>query len=193
MIGDRCLRGPIRCAERSIVDGGVTAGTALYGPLCATDHRSVRAALDDLPWLRLELSLALGQPASGGDGGTTRVHPDLPIREDVDATMRELDLVVFSWAEIIGYELRLSPTTKFYAAARRIAVHLDTLYHLHTGQPVQRWVSASAVYGLPPETPGTVRASGEALVTRYLSGGHGALELHRLWVRGCGLIRRDAN
>lgn len=186
----RCLRGPVRCAERGVSDGAVRAGSALYGPLCVSDHGKVRAALSDLPWLRLELALALREPAAGGDGGTTRVHPDIPLREDVDALIRELDRAVFSWSTALADELGLAELNRFAPSARRIAVHLDTLYVLGPTR-VSRWVNASAVPLLPLDTPGTVRASGEARIVREMTGGQGALELLRLHTRGCALIRRD--
>lgn len=182
-----CLRGPNRCAERTIVEGGVAAGEAVYGPLCATDHGRVRAALEDLPWLRLQLQLSIGEPQQG-DGGTSRVHPEIPIREDIDALIRELDRVVFSWSEALEDELRLSPARKFGPAARRLLVHLGNFYALGP-TPVSRWVNAEAVAALPLDTVGTVRSSGEAVIVLELTGGQGALEVLRLYQRGCSILR----
>jgi len=167
------------------------AGDAVSGtPFCATDRAAIHTALNDLPWLRLELAVARGQPAPRGDGGTTRVYPDIPIREDVDALERELDRAVFSWSAAVGDAARLAPLRRFYPAARRLVAHRATFYGLPL-TPVRRWVCENAVPRLPLDTVGTVRASGEAIVVRNMTGGQGALELLRLHVRGCALIKRD--
>lgn len=185
-----CLRGPVHCAERRITDGGVVAGDALAMPFCVSDHRAIVAALDDLPWLRLELAVARSQPAAGGDGGTTRVYPEIPIREDVDALEREIDRAVYSWSEAVGDAQGLAPVTRFYHASRRLLRHLTIFYAL-APTPISRWIAVQAVPRLPPTTIGTVRASGEAIIVREMSGGDGALELARLHARACALIRRD--
>jgi hypothetical protein len=184
-----CLRGPVRCGERGIVDGGVVAGAAVYGPFCGLDHYYVRRAVDDLADLRLELALNRGTPQQG-DGGSTSVYPEIPIREDIDAIERQLDTSVFSWADAIGAEMNLSPVRKFGPAVRRVAAHLETLYEIGP-TPVNRWVDAIRVSELPDDTVGVVRASGDALVTIEMTGAQGALEMFKFHTLGCALLKRS--
>lgn len=183
-----CLRGPVRCAEREVTGGDVVAGAALYGPLCGTDHRAVRRALDDLPDLRLTLALSRGTPRQG-DGGSTSVFPEIPIREDIDAIERKLDNVVLAWSDAIGAALRLAPVSRFGPAARRLVVHLDTLYDLGP-TPISQWVDASRVADLPDDTVGTIRASGEAIMICEITGAQGALEILKFHTLGNALLKR---
>ncbi|MFV2195243.1 hypothetical protein [Nocardiopsis sp. LOL_012] len=122
----QCVRGP-RCAEATVnPDTGERTGSLTFRPYCDPCTAHIKAKVQDLPVVYRELRAQYGiQPTLGSEDvrvHTSRVDPSIPIREDLDVLVTEIETTVASYEDRVRQQLGMgqAPPSSWKRRADRV-------------------------------------------------------------------------
>ncbi|MFV2195240.1 hypothetical protein [Nocardiopsis sp. LOL_012] len=108
-----CVRGP-HCAAPTInPDTGERTGALTFRAYCDPCTGHIATRIRDLPVVYRELRAQYGiQPTLTSEDvrvHTSRVDPSIPIREDLDALLTEIETTVASYEDRVRQQLDMNP------------------------------------------------------------------------------------
>ena len=166
-----------------------------YRAFCETDWKIIATCLrgdpvleEDLPALARRLDQAIADKVSGEVLTRIPFGPSVPLRLDVDASLRGMAARLASWEDRVRTAVRLSPSTTttsrllamrdapalVAASADLLHLHMTTLLGLQS-EPMTRWLP------MPRATADArIDDTRDGVATVWLDGSHAGLEI--LWM-----------
>lgn len=190
---DRCAR-DARCTGVTTTTDGHPIADQVQAPtpFCGRDVYAIGRALASLPERYVQLRTKIGdKPTIVGEPVSGSREAPIPLRVDVDATIRDMLLVLLSWEERVAAVARLTRPATWLSRRRRDEIALPQavttlqswleLLLCLPAEPMTRILPIRGRAALPAGVAGMVHPHGGYIeATIDLAGAHAGLEVLHL-------------